>query len=154
MAPPIEGLHPVEMTTLPIDKVRFHGDLVACVVATDRYLAEDAAELVQVDYEPLPVVTTMQAALAPDAPLVDDALPDNLVSHQHFTAGDPAQRFARGGPHGRSACSSQHRQTHAADRDARLLRACGTQGRQHLTMHIGNQVPHPLRTHARGAACG
>jgi aerobic carbon-monoxide dehydrogenase large subunit len=36
MAPPIEGLHPVEFTTLPIDKVRFIGDPVACIVATDR----------------------------------------------------------------------------------------------------------------------
>ena len=59
MAPPIEGLCPVEMTTLPLEKVRFHGDPVACVVATDRYLAEDAAELVQVDYEPLEVVADM-----------------------------------------------------------------------------------------------
>ena len=39
MAPPIEGLHPVEMTTLPIDKVRFIGDPVVCIVARDRYLA-------------------------------------------------------------------------------------------------------------------
>jgi len=47
MAPPIEGLHPVEMTTLPVDKVRFHGDPVACVIAETRYLAEDAAERVE-----------------------------------------------------------------------------------------------------------
>ena len=43
LAPPIEGLLPVECSTLPIDKVRFVGDPVACVVAADRYLAEDAA---------------------------------------------------------------------------------------------------------------
>src|SRR5688500_3859337 len=49
MAPPIEGLQPVELTTLPIDKVRFHGDPVACVIAESRYLAEDAAELVEID---------------------------------------------------------------------------------------------------------
>src|SRR5919204_1056350 len=46
MAPPIEGLLPVELTTLPIDKVRFHGDPVACVIAQSRYLGEDAAERV------------------------------------------------------------------------------------------------------------
>src|SRR5580692_424703 len=46
MAPPIDGLQPMEMTTLPLDKVRFQGDPVACVVAHDRYRAEDAAELV------------------------------------------------------------------------------------------------------------
>src|SRR5919202_1457561 len=48
MAPPIDGLLPTEMTTLPADKVRFAGDPLACVVATDPYLAEDAAELVAV----------------------------------------------------------------------------------------------------------
>jgi len=62
MAPPIEGLQPVEFTTLPTDKVRFHGDPVACVVAADRYVAEDAAALVAVDYEPLPAVTGIDAA--------------------------------------------------------------------------------------------
>ena len=86
LAPPIEGLHPVTIETLPTAKVRFHGDPVACVVATDRAAAEDAAEQVRVDYEPLPAVTSMDAALAPDAPRVDDALPDNLVSHQSVLA--------------------------------------------------------------------
>ena len=71
MAPPIEGLRPMEMDTLPVDKVRFQGDPVACVIAQDRYLAEDAAEQVQVDYEPLPAVTSMWQAMAPGAPLVD-----------------------------------------------------------------------------------
>ena len=41
VAPPIEGLVPVEIATMPIETVRFQGDLVACVVATDRYVAED-----------------------------------------------------------------------------------------------------------------
>ncbi len=71
MAPPIEGLKPVEMTTLPIDKVRFVGDPVVCIVARDRYLAEDAAELVSVEYDVLEPVADLERALAPDAPLVD-----------------------------------------------------------------------------------
>ncbi len=50
------------------DRVRFVGEPVAVVVATDRYLAEDAAELVDVDYEELPAVTGTQAALAAGAP--------------------------------------------------------------------------------------
>src|SRR5262249_33572495 len=54
LAPPIEGLLPVECTTLPIDKVRFVGDPVACIVAVDRYIAEDAAPLIEVVYETLP----------------------------------------------------------------------------------------------------
>ena len=47
MAPPIEGLRAVEFSTLPVDKVRFIGDPVVCIVARDRYLAEDAAERVE-----------------------------------------------------------------------------------------------------------
>jgi carbon-monoxide dehydrogenase large subunit len=39
-------------------------------------------------------VASFAAALAPGAPLVDESLPSNLVSHQSFTAGDPARRFA------------------------------------------------------------
>ena len=88
-APPIEGLCPVEFSTLPIDKVRFIGDPVACIVATDRYLAEDAAELIEVVYDELGAVPDMDRALAADAALVDESLPSNLVSHQSFVGGDP-----------------------------------------------------------------
>src|SRR5256885_14263805 len=56
IAPPIEGLLPMEMATLPADKVRFVGDLVACVIGEQRYQIEDACELVDVTYDPLPVV--------------------------------------------------------------------------------------------------
>ncbi len=80
MAPPIAGLHPVEMDTLPVDKVRFHGDPVACVLATDRYLAEDAAERVAVDYEVLPAVSSLEQALDPASPRVDETLTSNLLS--------------------------------------------------------------------------
>jgi carbon-monoxide dehydrogenase large subunit len=144
MAPPIEGLHPVEMTTLPIDKVRFIGDPMVCIVARDRYLAEDAAELVAIDYEPLAPVTSMEGALAPDAALVDEALPSNLISHQTFTAGDPKRRFGEA-PRVVEAEFHQHRQTHAPI-ETRGCCAVWDEGRQHLTMHIGNQVPHPYRT--------
>jgi carbon-monoxide dehydrogenase large subunit len=144
MAPPIEGLHPVEFTTLPIDKVRFQGDPVACVVAADRYLAEDAAELVEVTYEPLPAVADMHAALAPGAPLVDEALPSNLVSHQRFSAGRPEQRFAQADRIVEARFGEQ-RQTHLPI-ETRGCIAEWDEGRQHLTYRTGNQVPHPLRS--------
>jgi carbon-monoxide dehydrogenase large subunit len=144
MAPPIEGLHPVEMTTLPLDKVRFVGDPVACIVAADRYLAEDAAELVRVTYEELAPVPDMDGALAPGAPLVDETLPSNLISHQAFSAGDPARCFAEA-PVIVEAQFHQHRQTHAPI-ETRGCCAVWDQGRQHLTMHVGNQVVHPYRT--------
>lgn len=144
LAPPIEGLHPVEMTALPIHKVRFHGDPVACVVAADRYIAEDAAELVSVDYEVLDAVVSADAALSQGAALVDDSLPDNLVSHQSFSNGDVAARRAEA-DRTVEAKFQLHRHTHVP-LETRGCMADWDAGREHLTMHIGTQVPHPLRS--------
>jgi aerobic carbon-monoxide dehydrogenase large subunit len=144
VAPPIEGLHPVVATTLPIEKVRFIGDPVACIVAFDRYLAEDAAELIEVVYDVLEPVSDMTRALARDAPLVDERLPSNLVSHQSFLAGAPARGFAEAEVVVEAAFH-QHRQTHAPI-ETRGCCAVWDEGRRHLTMHVGNQVPHPYRT--------
>jgi aerobic carbon-monoxide dehydrogenase large subunit len=144
MALPIEGLLPVEMTTLPIDKVRFHGDPVACVIAESRYLAEDAAELVEVDYEPLPAVASLAQALAPGAPKVDDSLPSNQISLQKFATGDVAARKREA--HKVVECEfHESRLTHLPI-ETRGLAAVWDEGRQHLTVHIGNQVPHPFRS--------
>ena len=144
MAPPIAGLKPVEMTTLPVDRVRFQGDPVACVIATDRYLAEDAAEQVIVDYEVLAAVTDMHQALLADAPLVDDTLDSNFLSHQSFVKGDPAAR-RREAHRVIESRFSQHRQTHAPI-ETRGCIALWDAGREHLTFHVGCQVPHPYRT--------
>jgi aerobic carbon-monoxide dehydrogenase large subunit len=156
LAPPIEGLHPVTMETFPLHKVRFNGDLVACVVAETVLQAEDAAEQVLVEYETLPAVTSAAEALRPggrpeahagacaEAARVDEALPGNLISHQQFSAGDPDRRFATA-HRVVEARFSQHRQTHAP-LETRGCCAVWDQGREQLTMHIGNQAPHPYRT--------
>ncbi len=60
---------------LATDKVRFQGQEIAFVVATDRYAARDALELISVDYEPLPPLVDASTALDPDAPVVRDDLP-------------------------------------------------------------------------------
>jgi aerobic carbon-monoxide dehydrogenase large subunit len=148
VAPPIEGLQAVEFTTLPIDKVRFIGDPVVCIVASDRYLAEDAAELIVIDYDVLEPVPNLDRALAADAPLVDESLPSNLVSRQTFSAGNPARAFAEA-EIVVEASFHQHRQTHAPI-ETRGCCAVWDQGRRHLTMHIGNQAPHPFRTQLAG----
>src|SRR5437764_11917779 len=75
---------------LATDKVRMQGQEVACVVAEDPYVAHDALELIDVDYEPLPVVISPQAALDPTAPLIRDdkeGQADNRI--YHWEAGDP-----------------------------------------------------------------
>src|SRR3989440_9835151 len=57
---------------LATDKVRFQGQEVACVIATDPYVARDAAALVEVDYDVLPAVVTPQKALQPGPPRIRD----------------------------------------------------------------------------------
>jgi carbon-monoxide dehydrogenase large subunit len=64
---------------IPVGKVRHVGDIVAMVVAETLDQARDAAELLAVDYEELPAVVTVAQALAPDAPLVHDEVPGNLM---------------------------------------------------------------------------
>jgi carbon-monoxide dehydrogenase large subunit len=74
---------------LATDKVRMQGQEVACVVAENPYVANDALELIEVDYEPLPVVTTPQQALEEGAPLIRDdkeGKADNRI--YHWEAGD------------------------------------------------------------------
>ena len=148
MAPPIDGLHPVEMDTMPTDKARFQGDPVACVIAQDRYLAEDAAEQVAVTYEVLPAVTTMWQALDPTSPRVDETLLSNLLSHQHAQHGDVASQMESAHRVVESVFS-QHRQTHLPI-ETRGCIAVWDEGRQHLTFHVGTQVPHPYRTTLAG----
>ena len=60
------------------DRVRYAGEPVAVVVAGSRYEAEDAAELVAADYEPLDVVVDPMAAMRPGAPVLHDLVPDNV----------------------------------------------------------------------------
>ena len=117
---------------------------MVCIVATDRYLAEDAAELVEIGYEALDPVIDLEQALAPGAPRVDESLPSNLIAHQSFTAGDPARHFANA-QLVVEAQFRQSRQTHAPI-ETRGCCAIWDSGRRHLTMQIGNQVPHPFRT--------
>src|SRR5918911_5489662 len=57
---------------LATDKVRFQGQEVACVIADDPYIAKDACEAIEVDYEPLPVIVNPWQGLAPDAPVIRD----------------------------------------------------------------------------------
>ena len=85
------------------DRVYFVGHPVAVVVATDRYLARDAADLVEVDYEALPAVADPEKALAPGAPAVHPEWPDNVAFTFHQEGGDIDQAFARSRRGGQAA---------------------------------------------------
>ena len=75
--------------------VYYVGQTIAMVVAVDRYTAEDAAALIEVDYEHLAVEMDMKRALADGAPLVHADVPNNLAAHFVQISGDPDAAFAR-----------------------------------------------------------
>jgi 2-furoyl-CoA dehydrogenase large subunit len=77
------------------DVVRYAGEWVAAVVAHTRALAEDAAERVEVEYEPLPHVIGAEAAMAPGAPLVHPAHGSNVILHKRFVWGPVDEAFAK-----------------------------------------------------------
>ena len=70
------------------DVVRYVGDIVAVVVAEDRYLAEDALELIEVDYEALPAVVDPEQAAKEGAPQLHDEIPGNQAFHWTVAGGD------------------------------------------------------------------
>ncbi|HEY7678049.1 MAG TPA: xanthine dehydrogenase family protein molybdopterin-binding subunit [Candidatus Methylomirabilis sp.] len=84
--------HPALRSAMPmplaVDRVRFAGEAVAVVVAGDRYQAEDALEHIRVEYEPLPAVANPAKALAPDAPVLHEALGDNLAARWSVRSAD------------------------------------------------------------------
>jgi carbon-monoxide dehydrogenase large subunit len=76
------------------DKVRYVGEPVALIVAESRYLAEDALDLVEVDYDPLPPVADAWRALAAEAPLVHETIGSNVVDTLETRKGDAAAALA------------------------------------------------------------
>ncbi len=85
---------PPKYYPLAVDKARYFGEPVAVVVAVDRYVAEDALDLIKVDYEPLPAVVDVEKALEPGAPILHDELGDNVAVHRNLVYGDVAAAFA------------------------------------------------------------
>ncbi|MBL6960945.1 MAG: xanthine dehydrogenase family protein, partial [Anaerolineales bacterium] len=88
--PPIKDIIFNERTQVPLakDKVRFAGEPIVMVLAESRYIAEDALVDIQVDYEPLDVVTDIEKALEPDSPFVHAELESNIQAHVIQTKGD------------------------------------------------------------------
>jgi 2-furoyl-CoA dehydrogenase large subunit len=86
---------PIDQWALAVERVRYVGEAVAIVLADDRYLAEDGAALVDIRYEPLPIVVDPRAAVLDDAPLLHAAAGSNQLSVREFVYGEPDAAFAR-----------------------------------------------------------
>jgi carbon-monoxide dehydrogenase large subunit len=140
---PIEGLKPTPQSVLAKDKVRFVGEAVAVVVAENHYIAEDAAELVEVEYEPLPAVTHAERAMAADAPILHEDLGTNVVYQKVTTLGDVEGAFAQ-------ADRVFRRRFHtnrfvASPMETRGCLSVYERASGQLTFYSSTQMPHMLR---------
>lgn len=84
----------IEHYPIAVDRARYQGEPVAVVLARDRYIAEDAAELIAVDYAPLEAAVDPEAALSPGASVLHPAHGSNLATERSFSYGDPDGAFA------------------------------------------------------------
>ncbi|RUA21835.1 MAG: xanthine dehydrogenase family protein molybdopterin-binding subunit [Chloroflexi bacterium] len=92
--PPDCDIKAVAHPAIAKDVVRYQGDAVAVVVAETRYQAEDALELINVDYEVLPSVVSPEAAMQPGAPQIHEDAPNNQAFHWIAAGGDTDAAFA------------------------------------------------------------
>jgi carbon-monoxide dehydrogenase large subunit len=143
-APTRPGQPPVVRPVMAVETVRHVGEAVAVVLARDAYIAEDAAELVQVDYDPLPEVLSIDEALAEGAPCVHPDRTDNIVFRSEHRAGDPDQALAAA-DHVVSDVFSSARLA-AVPMEMRGFLAEYDSGRGALTLRCGVQLPHWHRT--------
>jgi selenium-dependent xanthine dehydrogenase len=121
---------------LAYDKVRYVGDAIALVAAETEEITEKALELIQVDYEPLPVVTSPQQALSPGAPLVHDG--GNLLKHIQVRRGDAERGFAEADVIVEREYRTP-RQEHAFMEPEAGVATMDEEGK--ITVYVGSQIP-------------
>ena len=121
------------------DVVRYAGEAVAVVVADNPYVAEDARDLVDVEYDPLPVVTEVEAATKKDAPLVHADAPANVAFKWPLAGGDVDQVFKDADVVVSQRFVNQRLQPTAMEPRAAI--AAFEPGTRELTLHVTSQNP-------------
>jgi carbon-monoxide dehydrogenase large subunit len=130
------------------DRVYFSGHPVAVVVAADRYIARDAADLVEVDYEPSPAVADPEKALAAGAPAVHPEWPDNVSFNFHQDGGDIEAAFRDAEVVVKQRITSQRLIPTALE--TRGVLASWHAGEKSITLYSSTQIPHLMRTMVAG----
>ncbi len=144
LAWPLPGQKGSPRLPLARDKVVHAGEIVAVVVAEDRYLAEDAAEQVEVEYEELPSVADVRKAIEPGAPTIHDDAPGNVAFE--WSLGDQAatdEAFQRAERVVRLELVNQRLVPNAIEPRAAL--AHYDPGRDEYTLWVTSQNPHVER---------
>jgi carbon-monoxide dehydrogenase large subunit len=144
----VPGYTPTSWPALADRRVRFVGEAVAAVAATDRYVAEDAAGRVVVRYEPLPAVADAEAAMAPGAVAVHDDHPGNVLVHLRHEAGAVDEVFREADL--RVSATLRHARCAAAPLEGRGILADVDRATGGLVVWASTQVPHLLRAGLAG----
>jgi carbon-monoxide dehydrogenase large subunit len=124
-------------------KVRYVGEPVVGVIAESRYQAEDALELINIDYEPLPVVIDAEMAVHDSAPLLHEEARTNVLLSREFKRGD-VDAAINAVPVRVKGRFRMHRKTPVA-MEPRACLAEYDAGRDALTLHSATQVPGIVR---------
>ena len=140
----LPGLRVPEHKVLATDRVYYVGHPVAVVVAADRYVAQDALDLIEVEYEPQPAVADPEKALEPGAPAVHPEWPDNKAFTYQHEGGDTAKAFAEADVVVKQRIISQRLIPTAME--TRGVVAAWDAGMRTLTLHSSTQIPHLMRS--------
>lgn len=148
--PPVANLVFNQATQVPLarEKVRHVGEPIAMVVATSRYVAEDAVDEILVDAEPLEAVVDIERALEPGAPLVHEAIGSNVAAHVLQRKGDYAS--ARAGAALVVARRLLYDRGASAPIETRGIVAAWDRSAEHLTVWDTTQAPIPIRNGLAG----
>jgi carbon-monoxide dehydrogenase large subunit len=140
----LPGLKVPDHRVLATDKVYFAGHPVAAVVATDRYAARDAVDLIMVEYEELPPVTDPEEAAKPSSPLVHEQFGDNIAYRMTSGSGDIDAALASADRVIKQRILNQRLIPMAMEPRGVLARYLPGEGE--LTIWSSTQIPHLLRT--------
>ncbi|MHB8575733.1 MAG: xanthine dehydrogenase family protein molybdopterin-binding subunit [Dehalococcoidia bacterium] len=130
------------------DKVRFVGDPIVVVVAEDRYIAKDAADAIEIEFEELPAVVDMDESMKPDAPRIHEQFDDNVAYYWVVANGDVDDAFARADVVITQRMNSQRLMGFPLE--TRGVVADWQAGENHLTLWSSTQIPHLLKPNLAG----
>ncbi len=138
------GMKSAIQHAMAVDRACWQGEPVAIVVAETRALAEDAVELIQVEWEELAPVVDKETALDADTPVIHPDMGDNLALRQNIDKGDVDAAFAAA-DHIIEDSFEFGRHT-AVSLESRILVADFDPSTERLTIHTSSQVPHMIKT--------
>jgi carbon-monoxide dehydrogenase large subunit len=140
----IEGLKVPDHPALAVGRVRFVGEPIAAVVATDPYIARDALDLIEVEYDELPVVADLDKAIEPDSTVIYDEFDDNIAFTMPLDAGEVDAAFAEADHVVSQRFVNQRLIPNSIEPRGVLAEYLPGEGT--LTVWSSTQVPHHLKT--------